>query len=209
MPVAIFIFRSHPFYLLMVMLIWLFIISPLFIAGHKTLHLVFRKRAKKVLLLICEIQKQEQGDARVISYLRKINPFVFEELILLAFEQHGFPTIPNKRYTGDGGIDGRVNVYGQIWPIQAKRYCKHIKKAHIEQFDKLIQNKNYPGGVFIHTGRTGKEVRDRYRNTTLIIISGSMIVDFLCFPNNHTFAYLLAFRNVKVSNMHIKSKAKA
>ncbi|WP_407233716.1 restriction endonuclease [Escherichia coli] len=34
---------------------------------------------------------------------------MFEELLLEGFEAHGFRTIRNKRYTGDGGIDGRNN----------------------------------------------------------------------------------------------------
>ncbi|MCS5932703.1 restriction endonuclease [Klebsiella pneumoniae subsp. pneumoniae] len=34
---------------------------------------------------------------------------MFEELLLEGFEAHGFRTIRNKRYTGDGGIDGQVN----------------------------------------------------------------------------------------------------
>ena len=42
-----------------------------------------------------------------IAYLRKIDPFTFEELLLEGFESHGFRTIRNKRHTGDGGIDGR------------------------------------------------------------------------------------------------------
>ncbi|WP_192840691.1 restriction endonuclease, partial [Enterobacter hormaechei] len=45
-----------------------------------------------------------------MNYLRKIDPFVFEELLLEGFEAHGFRTIRNKRYTGDGGIDGQVII---------------------------------------------------------------------------------------------------
>lgn len=146
-----------------------------------------------MLVRIREIQKQEQGDAHVIAYLRKINPFVFEELILLVFEEHGFPVIPNKRYTGDGGIDGRVNIYGKIWPIQAKRYSNHVRKVHVDQFARLVKEKAYPGGIFIHTGRTGKDVRKAYRDGTLIILSGSAMVDSICYPNNHTFLQLLAY----------------
>lgn len=48
-----------------------------------------------------------------IAYLRKIDPFVFEELLLEGFERRGFEVIRNRRYTGDGGIDGRVKIDGQ------------------------------------------------------------------------------------------------
>lgn len=197
-PIAMYLLRAHPLYLILLALVWLTILLPN-LNSSKTLHQIFRNRARKVLVRIREIHKQEQGDARVIAYLRKINPFVFEELILLAFKEHGFPVIPNKRYTGDGGIDGQVNVYGSTWPIQAKRYSKHVKKSHVDQFARLINEKSYHGGIFIHTGRTGKEVRDTYRNGTLIILSGSVLVDLFCYPSNHTIHHLLAFRGVKLS----------
>ncbi|HCJ0405636.1 TPA: restriction endonuclease, partial [Klebsiella variicola] len=61
-----------------------------------------------------------------IAYLRKIDPFVFEELLLEGFERRGFEVIRNRRYTGDGGIDGRVKIDGQTWLIQAKRYTSYI-----------------------------------------------------------------------------------
>lgn len=195
-PIVMYLLRSHPFYLILLSFIWLSILLPN-LNSSKTLHHIFRNRARKVLVRIREIQKQEQGDARVIAYLRKINPFVFEELILLAFKEHGFSVIQNKRYTGDGGIDGRVNFYGSTWPIQAKRYSRHVKKSHIDQFAHLIKEKSYPGGIFIHTGRTGKEVRNTYRTGTLIILSGSTMVDLFCYPSNHTIHHLLAFRGVK------------
>ncbi|MGS6531656.1 restriction endonuclease, partial [Enterobacter hormaechei] len=45
--------------------------------------------------------------AQIINYLRKIDAFVFEELLLEGFEAHGFRTMRIKRYSGDGGIDGQ------------------------------------------------------------------------------------------------------
>ncbi|WP_248844390.1 restriction endonuclease [Escherichia coli] len=42
------------------------------------------------------------------------------------FESHGFRTIRNKRYTGDGGIDGQVKCGKHRYLIQAKRYRGHI-----------------------------------------------------------------------------------
>lgn len=62
-----------------------------------------------------------------IAYLRKIDPFVFEELLLEGFERRGFEVIRNRRYTGDGGIDGRVKIDGQTaYPCQTlyQLYCR-------------------------------------------------------------------------------------
>lgn len=48
------------------------------------------------------------NDGQVISYLRNIDHFVFEELLLLAVEQNlNCKPIHNDQYTGDGGVDGR------------------------------------------------------------------------------------------------------
>ena len=62
-----------------------------------------------------------------MKYLRKINPYVFEELLLLAFERRGMRVIRNSRYSGDGGLDGQVLIDGERWLIQAKRYGRTIR----------------------------------------------------------------------------------
>nr|WP_306670548.1 restriction endonuclease [Acidithiobacillus ferrooxidans] len=46
--------------------------------------------------------------ARRIAYLRKIDPLVFEELVLDAFQKEGWLVQRSTRYSGDGGIDGRI-----------------------------------------------------------------------------------------------------
>ncbi|MCO7451724.1 restriction endonuclease, partial (plasmid) [Enterobacter hormaechei] len=63
------------------------------------------KRKQQSARRVLERIKTLPGFPQKINYLRKIDPFVFEELLLEGFEAHGFRTIRNKRYTGDGGID--------------------------------------------------------------------------------------------------------
>lgn len=84
-----------------------------------------------------------------IAYLRKIDPFVFEELLLEGFERRGFEVIRNRRYTGDGGIDGRVKIDGQTWLIQAKRYTSYIAVGHVRDFSDLL-NATGARGFFCH-----------------------------------------------------------
>ncbi len=52
----------------------------------------------------CVIDKYVPHFGQKIAYLRKIDPFVFEELLLEGFERRGFEVIRNRRYTGDGGL---------------------------------------------------------------------------------------------------------
>ncbi|GJK49706.1 hypothetical protein TUM17560_20830 [Serratia marcescens] len=87
-------------------------------------------------------------------YLRKINPYVFEELLLLAFERQGYAVIRNASYSGDGGLDGQVIIEGKTYLIQAKRYGRTITPSHITSFGALLRQ-YHCDGFFIHTGRTG------------------------------------------------------
>lgn len=109
-------------------------------------------------------------------YLRKMNPFVFEELLLCAYEQQKFRVIRNKRYTGDGGIDGKVVINGQMHLIQAKRYQGYIQAAHVSDFAKICRQRNLPG-LFIHTGKTGKSIHRQYNEVR--IISGQALLRLL------------------------------
>ncbi len=55
-----------------------------------------------------------------------------------ALNAGGFEVIRNRRYTGDGGIDGRVKIDGQTWLIQAKRYTSYIAVGHVRDFSDLL-----------------------------------------------------------------------
>ncbi|HCA3195726.1 TPA: restriction endonuclease, partial [Klebsiella pneumoniae] len=85
------------------------------------------------------------GFPQKLAYLRKINPFVFEEMLLDAFELGGYRVERNKRYTGDGGIDGKVWIDDQLYLIQAKRYTGHVAIAHIKEFNELVKRHQCKG----------------------------------------------------------------
>jgi len=118
----------------------------------------------------------EHLHAQALSYLRKIDPYVFEELLLTSLEQHGFEVKRSKRYSGDGGIDGKALKEGTLYFIQAKRYKSYVSTKHLENFRKKIGNQK---GLFIHTGKTGKETFEKYRNSNLTIISGTRLINLL------------------------------
>jgi restriction endonuclease Mrr len=44
----------------------------------------------------------------VLATLRRISPYVFEELLLICRQDQGWQIQRNFSYSGDGGIDGRV-----------------------------------------------------------------------------------------------------
>lgn len=119
------------------------------------------------------------GDGQRMRYLRKINPYVFEELLLLALERQGMTVVRNVSYSGDGGTDGQVIIDDECWLIQAKRYSRAITPAHIRDFDRLLERRSRRG-FFIHTGRTGRMSRAVCSDSPrLFIISGQRLLDLL------------------------------
>ena len=123
--------------------------------------------------------RQLSGDGQRMSYLRKINPYVFEELLLLAFERQGYAVQRNASYSGDGGLDGRVHINGECWLIQAKRYSRAITPSHVQDFDALLTRMGQRG-LFIHTGRTGPKSKNAsHASVRLTIISGHILINLL------------------------------
>lgn len=105
-----------------------------------------------------------------IGILRKMNPYAFEELLLTCCQNQGWEIERNFRYSGDGGIDGRVLITGKLYLVQAKRYKNYINPKHIRDFHRVIEQDKAAGGFFIHTGKTGemsKELLREYRITLL------------------------------------------
>lgn len=133
------------------------------------------KKSKFVLNKIREIKNPSQ----VMNYLRKIDPFVFEELILTALEADGFKVVRNDRYTGDGGIDGKVFLGKDLYYIQAKRYPGKVVTSHIVDFENIVIRDGVKG-LFIHTGSTPLPGKDfAKRSNHIEIISGKKLLKLL------------------------------
>ncbi|ELO0595391.1 TPA: restriction endonuclease [Salmonella enterica subsp. enterica serovar Muenchen] len=114
-----------------------------------------------------------------LNYLRRINPYVFEELLLLALENQGLKVIRNPSYSGDGGLDGQVLIAGERWLIQARRYGRSISPQHIRDFGELLAREGCCG-FFIHTGRTGRKSHDGLRAYPQVrLVSGQRLLHLL------------------------------
>ncbi len=133
------------------------------------------KQSKRII----EKLNQFKYDGQKINYLKNIDPFVFEELLLTAFQKKGFKIHRNKKYTGDNGVDGTIYDHqnNQIL-IQAKRYKNYINKQHIQDFGNLIHAKKCQG-FFIHTGKTGKYSHQLAQELNIQIISGSKLINLI------------------------------
>lgn len=153
-----------------------FLLMNLAAGFKKTRHLSRIRAARRILRNINTIRNDSPG--WLFSYLRKIDPFVFEELILLTFRKYGFRIRRNRRYTHDGGIDGRVWRRGERFLVQAKRYSGNINIEHVRSFIEVCRSYK-ARGYFIHTGRTGKEIKELARaNPQIRILSGERVCEF-------------------------------
>ena len=149
-------------------------------------HLVIRKKSHRIRITkatrVFNLLRQSDFKAqpgRVFSYVRQLDPFVFEELLLLAFKSRGLRVIHNTRYTGDGGIDGIVVLPNQQrFAVQAKRYQSHINAQHIHDFSTVLKHHRCHGGFFIHSGRSGASVYQQL-SSNITLISGKYLHQLL------------------------------
>lgn len=143
-------------------------------ASHRR-HRRYQATAARVLQRLPQLD----GDSHRLVYLRKINPYVFEELLLMAFERQGYAVIRNASYSGDGGLDGQVIIGDKKYLIQAKRYGRTITPSHIQDFGALLL-KSRCEVFFIHTGRTGHLSRALLQNHTHVhLVSDQRLLDLL------------------------------
>jgi restriction system protein len=135
-------------------------------------HHRYRKKAARALLRLPQLRDEA---ARMV-WLRRMNPYVFEEMLLTALSRQGLRIRRNTRYSGDGGADGQVWINGQRWLIQAKRYSAAISAAHVCAFGQLAEREGCPG-LFVHSGRTGESSREVFRRyDNIILISGQRLL---------------------------------
>ncbi len=99
-------------------------------------------------------------------------------MILLQLKSRKLLIQRNARYTGDGGVDGRFTVAGQLWLIQAKRYTGMVKAADIMDFALACENEG-AYGLFVHTGRTPPAAHTIARESRVVdVLSGDRLMTF-------------------------------
>lgn len=118
--------------------------------------------------------------ARCLAYLRNVDPLVFEEVVLSALEDAGLFVLRNPRYSGDGGIDGKVWLPGYGWcAVQSKRYGGHVNHHHVAAFGEVIFHHGFGAGLFLHTGRSGAAVYPHLTRSKVVLVSGASLVQLV------------------------------
>lgn len=148
----------------------------------------WRKKSSLKLLEKIETFPPQQ----FFAYIRKIDPFVFEEAILSALERReDIQVVRNKRYTGDNGVDGVFyikitdtdgTIINKKCLIQAKRYKAYVNSSHIEDFSQKVIREKAHLGLFVHSGKTRKSSLAQNKHSEhLMIISGDKLIKLLKF----------------------------
>lgn len=115
---------------------------------------------------------------RCINWLRKVNAYRFEEMILSELDRRQLKIVRNKSYSGDGGIDGRFYLNDVLWLVQAKRYSGFVKGDHIREFEQICEQHGAQG-LFVHTGKTPKNLSHLKRQIGCVrIVSGDELMKF-------------------------------
>jgi restriction system protein len=130
-------------------------------------------RSRALIEKIREIGRQ-RGPGAQFAYLRKVDPWVVEELVLSALEAQGVRVRRNARYTGDGGIDGRCWIDGVLHLIQVKRYGCYISAEDVREF-RARCGRLQAMGLFVHTGRTGPSAAALATAEVRIISGGKLL----------------------------------
>lgn len=123
------------------------------------------------------------GMPRSIDELRRMPPFEFQNWAIVALGG-----IPNKRKTGDKGVDGRfypiaseskkdVNESGEFefmkwYPVQVKQRDK-AGRPDIDAFETAIQREGKQKGIFVSfdfTADAQAEIRGFFKRTRCVIV---------------------------------------
>lgn len=137
------------------------------------------RQARKQLKVLRGIQGAN-AEARALAYLREVDPYVFECMVLLSLRKLGCGVLFSTAVSGDGGIDGEFWWPGWGWgAVQAKRYKGHISAQAVDDFTRLVLRRRYVQGFFVHTGRTGEKSWETVAGTRVQMVSGHRLLMLL------------------------------
>ena len=109
---------------------------------------------------------------RKLHHLRRMDPYVFEELVLWVYKRHGWEVVPTPR-SGDHGVDGFISRDGKRYAIQCKRYSKKVGEPAIHSLHGVVTKELANGGYLITTGEFTDEAVQWARATGAItLVSG-------------------------------------
>lgn len=118
------------------------------------------------------------------NYLRQIDPYVFEELVLISLERKGYSVRTNRRYSGDGGVDGRARKDGTRYYIQCKCYTGYASLADVRAFIEKCR-RDRRKGLFVNTGLTSaKALETAEESGTVSMVCDESLYNLIIYENH-------------------------
>lgn len=116
---------------------------------------------------------------KCLLQIRKINPYLFEEIIIHLFIRQNYKLVFKNQYSRDGGVDGKIKKWwGRKYIIQTKRHKGYLRMTDIDNFLLTMEKHKVKYGFFIHTGLvSNKIIKQIPRNITLLY--GKKLVKFV------------------------------
>jgi restriction system protein len=134
------------------MAVWRYLGSAILSWWRHGQHRIRAKWAAFRLKLVRGQNPQETSRMR-IALLTRVDPLVFEDLVLDTFQMRGCLVMRNTRYSGDGGLDGQVYIDGDWYGVQCKRYKGDIPLKFVLSFQQALIRAGLKRGFFVYTGR--------------------------------------------------------
>lgn len=123
---------------------------------------------------------------RILSDIRKLDPFLFEEFCKNLLAVYGFDNLVVTRKSRDGGIDGHGILKVSLSHVNVGFQCKRrsngtIGRREIDQFRGAIQGRFELGIYFTTTDFTfeAKEIVFKNGAVPIFLINGEAIVDIM------------------------------
>lgn len=149
----------------------------LHLPGHRR-----RVRASRRVLARLRSFAGTHAPGQCFAYLRQVDPLTFEEVVLSALEDAGAVVLRGRRYSGDGGVDGRFWLPGMGWrtaAVQSKRFGASVRPDAVSAFQQVLVANRHCAGLFVHCGRTGPLSWQAIAGSRVRVVSGDRLLRLL------------------------------
>jgi len=127
---------------------------------------------------------ESEVKSELLEKLKILNPYYFEEVVLVLLEKMGYGEFTKTSKSGDGGVDGIINQdklgLDKIY-IQAKRYTdSKVREPDIRNFIGAMSG-DTPKGVFVTTSSFDNSAIQKAKEShhKIILIDGESLVDLM------------------------------